>query len=88
VSRGAHLAHLVGRRPEQRLHTTRDGVWRPAAQYLPLVLWMEADRMASARQGHVRIGARGVKEERRMRIDNQPYGGCRKSSRQAFDDAS
>jgi zinc protease len=46
------------------------------AHYLPRVLWLEADRMASlditddkfANEREV------VKEERRMRIDNQPYG--------------
>ena len=47
------------------------------SNYLPLVLWLEADRMASlditadkfANEREV------VKEERRQRIDNQPYGG-------------
>jgi zinc protease len=46
------------------------------AQYLPLVLWLEADRMASLRieEDVFKNERQVVKEERRMRIDNQPYG--------------
>jgi zinc protease len=46
------------------------------SQYLPLVLWLEADRMASLRiDEQAFITEREVvKEERRMRVDNQPYG--------------
>jgi zinc protease len=46
------------------------------AQYLPLVLWLEADRMASLRidEAVFKNEREVVKEERRMRIDNQPYG--------------
>jgi zinc protease len=46
------------------------------AQYLPLVLWLEADRMASLRiDNDVFVNEREVvKEERRMRVDNQPFG--------------
>jgi zinc protease len=46
------------------------------AQYLPLVLWMEADRMASLRiDEKTFVNEREVvKEERRMRIENPPYG--------------
>ena len=46
------------------------------AQYLPLVLWMEADRMASLRIDEKTFVAERevVKEERRMRIENPPYG--------------
>jgi zinc protease len=46
------------------------------AQYLPLVLWLEADRMATLRidEAVFRNEREVVKEERRMRIDNQPYG--------------
>ena len=46
------------------------------AQYLPLALWLEADRMATLRvdrdafEKEVEV----VKEERRLRVDNQPYG--------------
>ncbi len=46
------------------------------AQYLPLALWLEADRMASLRITKETFGNERdvVKEERRMRVDNQPYG--------------
>ena len=46
------------------------------AQYLPLVLWLEADRMASLRidESAFRNEREVVKEERRMRIENQLYG--------------
>jgi len=46
------------------------------AQYLPLVLWLEADRLASLRiEEKVFTTEREVvKEERRMRVENQPYG--------------
>ncbi len=45
-------------------------------QYLPLALWLEADRMATLRvdrdafEKEVEV----VKEERRLRVENQPYG--------------
>jgi zinc protease len=46
------------------------------AQYLPLALWLEADRLASLRiDKDTFVNEREVvKEERRMRVDNQPYG--------------
>jgi zinc protease len=46
------------------------------SQYLPLILWLEADRMASLRiDAETFANEREVvKEERRMRVDNQPYG--------------
>jgi zinc protease len=46
------------------------------AQYLPLALWLEADRMASLRIDKDTFTAERevVKEERRLRVDNQPYG--------------
>lgn len=46
------------------------------ARYLPLVLWLEADRMASLRVDEDTFARERevVKEERRMRVDNQPYG--------------
>jgi len=46
------------------------------SQYLPMVLWLEADRMATLRIDE-RVFATErevVKEERRMRVENQPYG--------------
>ncbi len=46
------------------------------SQYLPLVLWLEADRMATLRiDKDTFTNERDVvKEERRMRVDNQPFG--------------
>ena len=46
------------------------------AQYLPLILWLEADRMATLRidESTFKAEREVVKEERRLRIDNQPYG--------------
>ena len=46
------------------------------AQYLPLAIWLEADRMATLRvdEATFRNEREVVKEERRMRVDNQPYG--------------
>jgi len=46
------------------------------SQYLPLILWLEADRMASLRIDNDTFTNERevVKEERRMRIDNQPFG--------------
>jgi zinc protease len=46
------------------------------SQYLPLILWLEADRMASLKidERAFKNEREVVKEERRMRIENQPYG--------------
>ncbi|MCA1586342.1 MAG: insulinase family protein [Acidobacteria bacterium] len=60
-------------------YTTEDTTvyWQTVpSQYLPLVLWMEADRMATLRvdEGTFKNEREVVKEERRMRIENQPYG--------------
>ncbi|HEX5107930.1 MAG TPA: pitrilysin family protein [Vicinamibacterales bacterium] len=45
-------------------------------QYLPVVLWLEADRMATLRVEDTAFKRERevVKEERRMRVENQPYG--------------
>jgi zinc protease len=46
------------------------------SQFLPLILWLEADRMASLRVDKETFERERavVKEERRMRVENQPYG--------------
>jgi zinc protease len=46
------------------------------AQFLPLTIWLEADRMATLRieKDNFSQEREVVKEERRMRVDNQPYG--------------
>ena len=64
---------------QSNAHTTEDATvfWETVpAQYLPLVLWLEADRLATLRidQDVFKTEREVVKEERRMRIDNQPYG--------------
>jgi zinc protease len=45
------------------------------ANKLPLALWLEADRMRSLAitEGNLSNQKEAVKEERRMRLDNQPY---------------
>src|SRR5579862_8897471 len=46
------------------------------SQYLPVVLWLEADRMASLDVSDEKFKTERevVKEERRMRFENAPYG--------------
>ena len=46
------------------------------SQYLPMALWLEADRMATLRVDRDAFEKERevVKEERRLRVDNQPYG--------------
>jgi predicted Zn-dependent peptidase len=46
------------------------------SQFLPMALWLEADRMATLRieRDVFEREREVVKEERRMRIENQPYG--------------
>jgi len=46
------------------------------SQYLPLVMWLEADRMASLEVSDDKFKNERevVKEERRMRFENQPFG--------------
>ena len=64
---------------QSNAYTTEDATvfWETVpAQYLPLVLWLEADRLATLRidEDVFKTEREVVKEERRMRIDNQPYG--------------
>ena len=64
---------------QSNAYTTDDETvfWETApAQYLPLMLWLEADRMATLRIDKETLAAERevVKEERRLRVDNQPYG--------------
>jgi zinc protease len=64
---------------QSNAYTTEDTTvfWNTVpSQYLPLVLWLEADRMATLRveDATFKNEREVVKEERRMRVDNQPYG--------------
>jgi len=75
----AHTSMLASVGGQSNAYTTDDETvfWETApAQYLPLTLWLEADRMATLRidKDTFENEREVVKEERRMRIDNQPYG--------------
>jgi zinc protease len=64
---------------QSNAYTTEDATvfWETVpAQYLPLVLWLEADRLATLRidEDVFKTEREVVKEERRMRVENQPYG--------------
>jgi zinc protease len=74
-----HTSMISGIGGQSNAYTTDDVTvfWETVpSHYLPLVLWLEADRMASLRIDE-RVFATErevVKEERRMRVENQPYG--------------
>jgi zinc protease len=75
----AHTSMLASIGGQSNAYTTDDETvfWQTVpAQYLPLTLWLEADRMATLRidKDTFENEREVVKEERRMRIDNQPYG--------------
>src|SRR5688500_5489707 len=74
-----HTSLIAGVGGRSNAYTTEDETvfWQTfPAQYLPMVLWMEADRMATLRidEAAFKREREVVKEERRMRIENQPYG--------------
>ncbi len=74
-----HPSYISSIGGQSNAYTTEDATvfWETTpAQYLPLVLWLEADRMASLRieEKVFRTEREVVKEERRMRVENQPYG--------------
>ena len=75
----AHTSLIASVGGQSNAYTTDDETvfWQTApAQYLPLLLWLESDRMATLRVDESTfVNEREVvKEERRMRVDNQPYG--------------
>jgi zinc protease len=75
----AHTSLIAGIGGRSNAYTTEDVTvfWETLpAHYLPLALWLEADRMATLRvdEAAFRREREVVKEERRMRIENQPYG--------------
>ncbi len=75
----AHPSMISSVGGQSNAYTTEDTTvyWETVpAQYLPLILWLEADRMASLRidENTFRTEREVVKEERRMRVENQPYG--------------
>jgi zinc protease len=74
-----HTSFISGIGGQSNAYTTDDETvfWETVpSHYLPLALWLEADRMATLRiDRSTFINERDVvKEERRLRIDNQPYG--------------
>jgi zinc protease len=75
----AHTSYIASVGGQSNAYTTEDTTvfWQTVpAQYLPLTLWLEADRMASLRveEATFRTEREVVKEERRQRVENQPYG--------------
>jgi len=79
VSREQHMSLVASLGGQANAYTTEDVTvfWETVPSHaLPLVLWLEADRMASLRIDRETLENERavVKEERRMRIDNQPYG--------------
>ena len=74
-----HLTHISRVGGDGNAYTTEDAtvfLQTVPAQYLPLVLWLEADRMATLRidQRTFEAEREVVKEERRWRYENEPFG--------------
>ena len=74
-----HTSIVSGVGGRSNAYTTEDETvfWQTLpASYLPLAVWLEADRMATLRVEDEAFQRERevVKEERRMRIENQPYG--------------
>ncbi len=79
VPAGDHYALLSGVGGRANAYTNDDVTvyWSTVpSQHLPLAVWLEADRMASLKidKATFERERKVVKEERRLRIDNQPYG--------------
>lgn len=75
----SHTSMIASVGGQSNAYTTEDETvfWQTLpAHYLPLALWLEADRMATLRieDAVFRREREVVKEERRMRVENQPYG--------------
>jgi len=79
VPSDAHTSRIAEIGGQSNAYTQEDATvfWETLpAQYLPLALWLEADRMATLRidKDTFTKEREVVKEERRLRVDNQPYG--------------
>src|SRR5438552_1287680 len=75
----AHTSMIASVGGQANAFTTEDETtfWETIpSQYLPTALWLEGDRMATLRiTKETGVSEREVvKEERRLRVDNQPYG--------------
>ena len=74
-----HLTFISRVGGDGNAYTTEDAtvfLQTVPAHYLPLVLWLEADRMATLRidQSTLDSERQVVKEERRFRYENEPFG--------------
>jgi len=74
-----HPSYISSVGGQSNAYTNEDATvfWETVpSQYLPLILWLEADRLGSLRidDKAFKNEREVVKEERRMRIENQPYG--------------
>jgi len=74
-----HSSIISGLGGQSNAYTTEDVTvfWETVpSQFLPAALWLEADRMATLRidKEAFKREREVVKEERRMRVENQPYG--------------
>jgi zinc protease len=74
-----HASIISGVGGQANAYTTEDVTvfWETVpSQYLPTALWLEADRLATLRIERDMFDRERevVKEERRMRVENQPYG--------------
>jgi zinc protease len=74
-----HTSLISGVGGQANGYTTEDVTvfWETVpSQFLPMALWLEADRMATLRVEKAAFERERdvVMEERRMRIENQPYG--------------
>src|SRR5215510_7690966 len=79
VEPDSHTSIIASVGGRSNAYTTEDETvfWQTLpSHYLPLALWMEADRMATLRidDEAFKREREVVKEERRMRVENQPYG--------------
>jgi len=79
VAAEAHTSMVASVGGQSNAYTTDDETvfWETVpSQYLPMILWLEADRMATLKvdKDTFTNERQVVKEERRMRVDNQPYG--------------
>jgi zinc protease len=75
----AHTSIIASVGGQSNAYTNEDTTvfWQTLpSQYMPLALWLEADRMATLRvdEDAFKREREVVKEERRMRVENQPYG--------------
>ena len=75
----AHTSIIASVGGQSNAYTNEDTTvfWQTLpSQYMPLALWLEADRMATLRidEEAFKREREVVKEERRMRVENQPYG--------------